>query len=427
MRVLSALICLVPLLAIGDSLIPGLLVTEYPRHPKQTDGHKAYLSIEEFGDPIGAKVITRSVTPWKHESERKAIARGYLRIDKDGDYAFSTDSFYDRNVLVIGGKLVCPYADGGGRTVTIPLKKGLVEFLCAGYYGGRGASGIQVRWRPPGSREVVAIPADRLFHKADNLLANYLTIAAKDFVIAAWVNGDPVPTRQRRLILDRFGSTVEKMSVNIRKGDWIVFNVAHNPIRHGGTRYFAVAGNLDKDKFGFVSDPASENWTICDDPSQAAAFISQPGPGVGMRPSSISRKWHEGDGLMRRHAGGSFKGKAIWGKSTSTWIKYTAPPAPQGIRLTSTRVSDLNRSNRSSIRVLSATYGYGSKRVDVSDRVRQLIEKYHKSFAVSHRYLGVDLAKTRGRRTDLEIVFSKDGKTLERTWKDGETVDPATL
>ncbi|MGB0583145.1 MAG: hypothetical protein ACPGVU_25965 [Limisphaerales bacterium] len=191
-----------------------------------------------------------------------------------------------------------------------------------------------------------------------------------------------------------------------------------------------VAGNLDKDKFGFVSDPASENWTVCDDPNQVASFISHPGPGIGTRPSTVSRKWHEGDELMRRHAGNGFMGQAIWGKSTSTWFKYTAPPVPQGLRLTLTSVSDLERARSAkiaSIRILSATYGYGSKRVDVSDRVRLLVVQYRKPVAVSSRYLGAELVRKRGKRTDLEIVHSKQGKTQERTWKEGETVDPAKL
>ncbi len=240
--------------------------------------------------------MTRTVSPWKHESERNAIVRGYLRIDKKGTYVFTTDSFYDHNLLMIEGKLVCGFADGGSKLVKVQLDKGFVEFLSAGYFGGRGASGINVRWRPPGAREVENIPGDRLFHKADDLLAKYVTVVAKDFVIDAYINGDAIPASQRRMVLDRFGSTVERIYVDVHKGDWIVFNVTHNRLRHGGTKYFAAAGVVDKGKLGFVSDPASMNWTVCDDPSQVAEFISRPESEFGKQPSSISRKWGKATG-----------------------------------------------------------------------------------------------------------------------------------
>ena len=44
---------------------------------------------------------------------------------------------------------------------------------------------------------------------------------------------------------------------------------------------------------------------------------------------------------------------------------------------------------------------------------------------VSARYLNVNPSKKRGKRTDLEIVYSSQGKTIERTWQEGETVDPS--
>lgn len=438
MRFLLPLLGLIPTLALGDTMVPGMVITEYPRHDKQTDEYKTYIPIKEFGEPIGQKTVTGTVSPWKHKSERNAIVRGYLKIDKKGNYSFTTDSFYDRNLLMLDGKLVCGFADGGSKLVTVPLKKGFVEFVCAGYFGGRGASGINVRWRPPGAREVENIPADRLFHKADDLLANYVTVVAKDFVIDAYINGDLIPTSQRRMILDRFGSTVERISVKIRKGDWIVFNVTHNRLRHGGTKYFGAAGCLDKDRFGFVSDPASKNWTICDDPSQVADFISRPASEFGKRPSAISKKWGEGDGLMRHHAGGSFSGKPIWGAAPSTWIKYTAPPAPVGgIKVAALKKAEpaekekpapkpepkVEDTKKGTFRIISAKYGYGNKLADVTKRAGELLEKKFEAFTVGHEILGATTAKKRKKQT-LYVIYIKNGMRHQKAWTDGESVNP---
>ena len=87
----------------ADSFAPGLLVTEYPRLEAQNDSRNPFVAFNQFGDPIGSRYVVESVSPWKHQTERNAVARGFLRIDADGEYAFTTDSFYDRNLLMIDG------------------------------------------------------------------------------------------------------------------------------------------------------------------------------------------------------------------------------------------------------------------------------------------------------------------------------------
>ncbi|MEZ0274592.1 MAG: hypothetical protein ACAH88_06785, partial [Roseimicrobium sp.] len=109
--------------------------------------------------------------------------------------------------------------------------------------------------------------------QANALQARHLITVANDYIVEVYKNGKRIPDAQRELLEERFGATVERITVDVRKGDWLVFNVVHNRIRWGGSKYFAVAGRIDDTKIGFVSDPASQQWSVCDDPAKSAEFI----------------------------------------------------------------------------------------------------------------------------------------------------------
>lgn len=149
-------------------LLPGLVVTEYPRHDSQANEKDSFLvPLDQLGKSVGEAFLTKSLSPWKWNTERNAVARGFLKIEADGDYAFTTSSFYDRNLLRIDGKEVCALGDGDNTVATIPLKAGLVKIESAGFVGGRGESGITVRWKPPGQTELSPIPPKLLVHPDD--------------------------------------------------------------------------------------------------------------------------------------------------------------------------------------------------------------------------------------------------------------------
>jgi len=145
-------------------LVPGLTVTEYPRHEDQVDEATLFLEPAKLVDPVGKQKITKSLDPWTWTAERNAIARGQLIIPRDGDYTFFADSFYDRNLLMIDGKVVCGFRDGAHATATIPLKKGTAEICVVGYVGSRGSA--KVLWRPPGQKELRPIPLRALMTQA---------------------------------------------------------------------------------------------------------------------------------------------------------------------------------------------------------------------------------------------------------------------
>ncbi len=317
-------------LAEPAALRAGLEVLEYPRHVEQSDQKSVYLATDQFGRSIGKRRVIESLSPWEWNSERNAVARGLLIIEKDGDYAFTTDSFYDRNLLMISGEVVCEFSDGGSKVVTVPLKKGMVEIVSVGYVESRGSA--LVRWRPPGQRELSAIPSGKLKHvesgsvtSTSSKLRDCVTIVAKDFVTEVYKNGVRIPDRDRKLLLDRFGATAERVSVSVRPGDWLVFHLANNRLRHKGSKYFGVAGHSKNGTLIFVTDPASEDWSVCDEPARVREFIRYRDEGTESRAVVIARPWEEGDKFMRKYADRDWSGQPLWGTSSSTWIKFIVP------------------------------------------------------------------------------------------------------
>ncbi len=445
------LFALLPISTFANSLELGLLVTEYPRLAAQDQEAHVEVPLEQLGEPIGRRYVTKSISPWRHKTERNAVARGFLKIDADGDYAFTTTSFYDRNLLMIDGKVVCGYCDGADKVVTVRLKKGLVPIASVGYVLGRGASGVTVQWRPPGQRELSAIPPGRLVHRGDGLMANWLTIVAKDFVTEIYHNGERIADRKRKLLLDRFGASVERVDIQVRRGDWLVFHVAHNRLRHGGTRFFAVAGNLDQNEFGFASNPTSRAWSSCDDPANVAEFIAHPdssqfrdsAAGVERPAYPIGKAWEEGAKFMRQYGGADFPGAPLWGKEASTWIKFVAPGGKSGPRITiptPTRDSvpklatprkstparlAILQPKRRPIQVISAIYGTGGKNADVTARVKQLVEVERKFFAANPGHLGADPNPYWNK--GLHIVYYKDGVRREQRRNENEHILPESF
>ncbi|MEY4483990.1 MAG: hypothetical protein RL693_1442 [Verrucomicrobiota bacterium] len=443
------------------ALVPGLVATEYPRHASQADDqHNFALPLDQLGDPVGQKFIVECLSPWKWETERNAVARGVLEIPADGDYRFTTSSFYDRNLLMIDDKVVCALGDGDQTVATIPLKKGFVSIVSAGFVGGRGASGIQVRWQPPDQRELSAIPPQFLKHVDDGtvkpscspqmvirphpkgLLATYLITVADDFIVEAYKNGTRIRDDQRTLLDEIHGATAERITVEVKAGDWLVFHVVNNRQRWDGAKYFAVAGCLGENDFGFVSDPGSSDWSVCDDPSRARDFIRQREDGTECRAGAIAKPWSDGDATIRKQAGAGFPGKPLWGGSNSTWIKFIAPNnspklvtlpstkptppfeeiAPQKPAPPATSAKAVLNPTRWPVQIIYAMWGSGDRNADVTLRLKELVEKQKTSFAVNPSTLGADPIPYW--RKSLWIAFAKDGVRHEVRRYEDEVVPP---
>src|SRR4051794_34206143 len=141
------------------------------------------------------------------------------------------------------------------------------------------------------------------------VLASTLITVADDFIVDVYHNGVKVPDDRRELVEEVHGATVERIRVDVRAGDWLVFNVVNNRMRWGGSSYFAVTGRGDSG-VAFTTELDSGRWSCCDDPAQVGQFIAEPDRFINHRVLPISNPWGDGDSLMARHADG-WKGKPL--------------------------------------------------------------------------------------------------------------------
>ena len=274
-------------------------------------------------------------------------------------------------------------------------------------------------------------------------LCNYLVTVADDFIVDVFHNGQRVRDDQRELLLERFGATAEKINVTVHEGDWLVFHVVQNRLRWGGSKYFAVAGCLASNEFGFVSDPASAAWSVCDNPINVRNFIRHRNAGGNVRATTIETPWGEGDDHMKEFAGADFAGKALWGRQPATWIKFVAgrveaPTPSEGIvepeapasnapdeTSPATAKFQLCSPRKWPVQILSAIYGTGGKNADVTAKVKDYVEKSPRMFAANPKDLGVDPNPYWNK--GLSISYIKDGVQRQQHRNENEWILPESF
>jgi hypothetical protein len=156
------------------------------------------------------------------------------------------------------------------------------------------------------------------------LRAKWLRTVADDFIVDVWRNGEKIADAKRALEHEIFGATVEKIDVEVRSGDWLVFHVVHNRLRWGGAKYFGVAGFVADGEITVVSEADSGRWSACDDPREAEKFVTLRDHLAHRKPKVIELRWEQGDVWMNQIAGDKWQGKPIWGAAASAWLKYRA-------------------------------------------------------------------------------------------------------
>lgn len=159
----------------------------------------------------------------------------------------------------------------------------------------------------------------------EDVVANYVITSADDFLVDVYHNGEVVPDGCRHMLSERFGATSERIDLQVRRGDWIVFHVVSDRMRWGGVRYFAAAGLFEKNEFGFVSHPDSRQWSACDNTSRVAKFIAKKDFMSHSPAQKVTEIWRDGDELMKQFAGDSWCGEPLWGCSRDTWLKFIVP------------------------------------------------------------------------------------------------------
>jgi hypothetical protein len=153
------------------------------------------------------------------------------------------------------------------------------------------------------------------------VVANCVYTVADDFIVDVYLNGEKVDDNRRTMMEEIYGATVEKIDLEIREGDWLVFNVVNNRLRWGGCSYFAAAGIKQGSGVAFVSEAESGRWLACDDPADVPAFLAYPDGSARQAARPIEVKWDQGDSRMNGLVDG-WKGTAVWGRSRNTWIKF---------------------------------------------------------------------------------------------------------
>lgn len=257
---------------------------------------------------------------------------------------------------------------------------------------------------------------------------NYLITVADDFIVDVYKNGKLVPDEKRELLLDRFGASAEKIQVTVRNGDWLVFHVVSNRLRWGGSKYFAAAGCFGQNEFGFVTDPGSAEWSVCDDPASAGAFIRNRSAGRRARALAIEIPWGEGDQFIKEYAGNDFDGKSLWGRASSTWIKFVASDGVKedsAIDSSADAVPDPLKLKRWPVQILSAIYGTGGKNADVTAKVKEHVEAFHRVFSANPTDLGADPNPYWNK--GLHITYMKDGVRREQHRNENETILPESF
>jgi hypothetical protein len=185
---------------------------------------------------------------------------------------------------------------------------------------------------PPPSSPGPARPAAAQFPTAQAspsrdtpVLATAVQVAADDFVVDIFLNGQRVPDSARRMTSEVHGAMGERVNVTVREGDWLVFNVVNNRLRWGGVRYFAAAGLAGDGSIVFVSEESAQ-WSVCESPGDVPRFIAERDFGSDRPVQRIGDPWPGGDKMMAREVPG-WSGQGIWGAPShrNIWLKFIAP------------------------------------------------------------------------------------------------------
>ena len=142
----------------------GLMLKRYSMHATQMSGDRyaGYVPYAELGNPIGAPKAGQSLTKWSKDVKENAVVSGFIRIEAAGSYEFRTDSGYDRNELIVDGKIVCKFRDGSNKPGSIELRAGLIPVVSVGY--AHSTTEVRVEWKPPGQEKFSEIPFGVLSH-----------------------------------------------------------------------------------------------------------------------------------------------------------------------------------------------------------------------------------------------------------------------
>jgi hypothetical protein len=157
---------------------------------------------------------------------------------------------------------------------------------------------------------------------ASKLRAKWMYVVADDFVVNIWKNGGAVPLSHRSLLHEIYGATVEKITLDLAAGDWVVFHVVNNRLRWNGCRFFGMAAMAADNETTIVSQKSGQ-WSFTDKPGEVPKFVSSRDSyreqGVNVIP--VDRAWDQGVPRLNEVCGAEWRGQPIWGEAASTYLK----------------------------------------------------------------------------------------------------------
>lgn len=165
---------------------------------------------------------------------------------------------------------------------------------------------------------------------SDDVVATSVLVAADDFVINVYHNGQPVPDSNFKLEKEIFGATVMRVRMDVRHGDWIVFEVANDRFRWQGSYGFAAAGLTSDKDVAFASNTDDGHWSACDSPDNASHFINDADYLNKNTTAAPASPWTRGTDELKQQC--DWNGQMIWGSGDArhVWIKYEDSPGTGG-------------------------------------------------------------------------------------------------
>jgi hypothetical protein len=153
------------------------------------------------------------------------------------------------------------------------------------------------------------------------IAAHYIQMVSAEFVVDIYHNGVLVPQSKRQLQKEVYGAQIEKVSLELHEGDWLVFHVVNNGLRTGFPRCFFAAGMLDETHPTFFTEAASHRWLACDNIQKVSQFIANWADRGDGSAQAVTQPWKDGVKYINEKVPG-WKGSPIWGTAHGTWLKY---------------------------------------------------------------------------------------------------------
>jgi hypothetical protein len=163
------------------------------------------------------------------------------------------------------------------------------------------------------------------------IVADQLLLVADDLIVEIYLNGERVPDESWKLEREVFGAMVVSVRIEVREGDCLVFNVANDPLRWGGSCGFSAAALMGEQKMPvFTTESKSGAWSTAESVSQVDRFIKEPGYLAEHLAVIPSNPWKECTTELVKRC--EYTGDTLWGESRahSVWIKYVIPAGLSG-------------------------------------------------------------------------------------------------